>query len=448
VANDLVYTQTDCSGEISTQAKPDGCRPVYRAHNQPTRRGWLFLGENGGPCDKACRFCYYAYQPDLVFFTLDTVLMIANRFRHVYHYDYCDISGGEPTIFPKIVQVVEHCANIGLKPTIISHGQNNSEKLVRSIEDAGLEDWLISMHGLADSHDIAVIDRRGQGQGGWQRLNQGLKYITRPTRFNTTLQAFNYRQLPEIARWLVDNRPPTAWNMIQFNPFHAWGDQEVIDFQVPMSQLAPLVGEAVQIAEKAGWEVNVRYFPFCVAAEYGFERNCVGFYQTQFDPWEWGLEASNRMTAAQIRSVGGAEAARQILCDEISRARQNPVCSRCQFRPICEGPTQQYQRRYGLGELHPCPGKLVTDATFFEKPGNHWPDQASAGNTASNSATVILQRLLEAEDLEAALEYNAPFFDDNLLSLIMANAQAARTDSDLELAEGLDSLAAYVQQYL
>ena len=61
-----------------------------------------------------------------------------------------------------------------------------------------------------------------------------------------------------MARGPLDHRPPTVCRTIQFNPFHAWYAKDVIDFQVPMSTLAPLVGEAVRIAETGDSEVNVR----------------------------------------------------------------------------------------------------------------------------------------------------------------------------------------------
>ncbi len=351
----------------------DFSRPIYRPHDRPTGRGWLFLGENGGPCDKACKFCYYAYQPDLVFFDLNTILMIANRFRWVYGLDSCDISGGEPTIYPKLAQVVEHCANIGLRPTLISHGQNCSEKKVREVEEAGLDDWLISLHGMGDAHDSAVVDRKGNGEGGFKRLLAGLSHMERPVRFNTTLQSHNFKILPEMAQWLADNREPTAWNMIQFNPFGAWDGMDTIDFQVKMAELAPFVGKAVEIAESAGFEVNVRYFPFCVASEFGFDKNCINYYQTQYDPWEWGLEATQRMKQLDIHELGGAEKVRRMICDEIRESRMNPVCAPCKFSKICEGPTSQYQRRYGLDELKPASGAPVDEVTWFEHKGNTWP---------------------------------------------------------------------------
>ncbi|MCJ7533662.1 MAG: tetratricopeptide repeat protein, partial [Anaerolineales bacterium] len=56
-----------------------------------------------------------------------------------------------------------------------------------------------------------------------------------------------------------------------------------------------------------------------------------------------------------------------------------------------------------------------------------------------------LQILLEADDLPAALEANQDKLDADLLALVRENANAARADGEVELAEGLDNLAAYIE---
>ena len=342
-------------------------RPIYKNdHLHPTKRGWLFMGRHGGPCDKACKMCYYSFQSQLVFYSLDTLMGHANMYRYHYGLEYCDISGGEATIMPGIEKLVAHCRAIGLLPTIITHGQNNTEAKVKGLEDAGLEDWLISIHGMGTGHDNTVVNHKGVGTGGWKKLTANLPNCTRPTRFNTTLQNFNYAEVPDLARWLVDNRPPTVWNMIQFNPFYAWDARPEIDFQSTMTELAPFVAQAVEIAEAGGWEVNVRYFPFCVADEHGFAKNCINFYQTQYDPWEWCLAATNRMPMQHIQSVGGIEAARRLHCDEIAKSRDNDKCRTCSMRAICEGPSAQYLKRYGNGELRPYTDEAVSDIGYWE----------------------------------------------------------------------------------
>jgi MoaA/NifB/PqqE/SkfB family radical SAM enzyme len=304
--------------------------------------------------------CYYAHQTEKKFYHLDTLMARANMACHHYDLDYCDISGGEPTIYPGIEKLVEHCANIGLKPTIITHGQNNKKEMVNKLENAGLEDWLISIHGMKTGHDAVVK------KGTWAKLIENLDNCQRPKRFNTTIVKQNYRELPILAKWLVENQPVSVWNMIQFNPFFDWQDEKQIDFQVQMSEMRPYIQEAVEIAESHNWEVNVRYFPFCAAG--AFARNCINYYQTQYDPWEWCLVATNRVSMQVINQFGGMENTRRAICDNIAKGRENDKCNACIYHPICEGPSEQYQQRFGLGELLPIiSGEPERDILHFEK---------------------------------------------------------------------------------
>jgi hypothetical protein len=56
--------------------------------------------------------------------------------------------------------------------------------------------------------------------------------------------------------------------------------------------------------------------------------------------------------------------------------------------------------------------------------------------------------LLKADDLPAALEANQDKLDADLLVLVRENANTARADGEAELAEGLDNLAAYIEDKL
>lgn len=343
-------------------------KPLYRERSQSVEsRGWLFLGEQGGPCDKKCEFCYYAHQDNLVFYSLETLLGHANLFRHYYGLDSCDITGGEATIFKGIVALVRHCAAIGLRPTIITHGQNNHDgwklggdvPLWQAIEEAGLDDWLISLHGgSASSHDAILCQ-----QGSFDRLIRGLDVVKKPVRFNSTLVDTNYKDLPVN---ILADRPPTVWNPIMFNPFHAWSDGREIDFQAKYREIAPYLARSIERLEPLGWEVNVRYWPLCIAEEFGFAENVSGFHQVPFDPWEWRLNVTARTWLQQIEQDGGwYKSERKIALKTVER-RNNETCLGCRYNAICDKPPDQYQAKYGLDELRPQPGEPVTDPLYFQ----------------------------------------------------------------------------------
>ena len=345
-------------------------KPLYRERSGVCSRGWLFLGEQGGPCDKACEFCYYAHQKNLVFFSLETLLGHANLFRHYYGLDACDITGGEATIYKGIVELVRHCAAIGLRPTIITHGQNNRDDwrlgfdrpLYQEIEDAGLDDWLISLHGgSAESHDKILCQ-----SGSFDRLLEGLDRVRRPVRFNSTLVESNYMDLPVN---VLADRPPTVWNPIMFNPFHYWSDktgQTEIDFQAKYREIAPYLARAIERLEPLGWEVNVRYWPLCIAEEFGFAANVSGYHQVPFDPWEWRLSVTNRVPLEAIEKEGGWYAAERALATRTVSRRSNEICGGCRYRAICDKPPEQYQAKYGLAELRPVAGGVEQDPLVFQ----------------------------------------------------------------------------------
>lgn len=326
------------------------------------------MGEMGGPCDQKCEMCYYAHQDQLVFYSLETMLQHANLFRHYYGLDACDITGGEATIYKGIVQLVQHCSNIGLKPTIISHGQNNHDDfklgfkrpLYQEIEDAGLEDWLISLHGgSAQSHD-AVLCRTGS----FDRLMAGLDNVKRPVRFNTTLVEQNVKDLPVN---ILKDRPPTVWNPIMFNPFHAWYEKKEIDFQVPYREIAPYLARAIEELEALGWEINVRYWPLCIAEEFGFAPNVSGYHQVPFDPWEWRLSVTHRVSMENIEKIGGWYKAERAVASALMGPRENDVCKTCSYVQICDRPPEQYQKKFGLDELRPRSGEIVEDPLHFQR---------------------------------------------------------------------------------
>lgn len=80
--------------------------------------------------------------------------------------------------------------------------------------------------------------------------------------------------------------------------------------------------------------------------------------------------------------------------------------------------------------------------------GGDSPADAGAAETpdACSRAWETLALLLEADDLPAALETYANRLDADLLDLVRLNARTARQDGSLELAEGLEALAEYVQE--
>ncbi len=66
----------------------------------------------------------------------------------------------------------------------------------------------------------------------------------------------------------------------------------------------------------------------------------------------------------------------------------------------------------------------------------------------ASPAEALLDALLSADDLPAALEAHADALDNDLVALVRADARAARADGDAELADGLEALAERVEMVI
>src|ERR1700677_852405 len=96
---------------------------TWTAAAQLTRRAVLWLGLR---CDVRCKFCYDEHVPSSGKGWLATVDAIGalDKFRSFYDNEFVDFMGGEPTLHPAILDIVQHAAGIGLRPTVITHGMH------------------------------------------------------------------------------------------------------------------------------------------------------------------------------------------------------------------------------------------------------------------------------------------------------------------------------------
>lgn len=119
--------------------------------------------------------------------------------------DNFSIAGGEPLIYPHIIELVEFIAQQSVKPVILTNGLALNPELLHQLKKAGLAGF--TMH--VDSH---------QGRPGWKDKNEkehnafrqhiadmvaaerGLFLI-----FNSTVYPDTYHEIPDIVHWAQEN---------------------------------------------------------------------------------------------------------------------------------------------------------------------------------------------------------------------------------------------------
>jgi pyruvate-formate lyase-activating enzyme len=265
----------------------------------------MWLGQT---CNLRCYFCYFLDKintktdPEHPFMGLDKAKSMCKTLVDFYGNNSIDIQGGEPTIWPGIHQLVTYCAEIGLKPTLITNGIVLSKKeACQKLKDAGVYDLLFSIQGLGDVYDD-VVGIPGGAVKQAQAL-ENLQAVGVPFRFNTVLSKPVLPQLDSIAQIAIDSGA-RVMNFIAFNPFIDQADggkrsaKNVASYTEIMHYLTPVLDKL----DAAGLEVNVRYLPFCMFEERHrkFSQN---FQQIVYDLHEWDAASEAWTSLPNLRQA-------------------------------------------------------------------------------------------------------------------------------------------------
>jgi len=305
-----------------------------------TKRGVLYIGYN---CNARCIHCYFRHKK-WDWRQVEDVKGEALGLREIYGLEYVDITGGEPTVYPDIEELIEYCASIGLMPSIITNGFELAGK-IKTLKSAGLRDCLISVHAVKESaKEIYGVDNV------WPRLIDGITAAREYFGFwrsNTCVLTQNYKHLKNIACFLAENDVRIA-NFIAFNPYHEWKEKNKINCQIPHLFSSPYLIYAINVLEKSNIEVNVRYFPFCVIE--GYEKNIVNWRQLPYDRYEWDLRSWLMPWYNWPENMSIKEMAEIVSRKE---GRKGEACSQCALTNRCDGFSRQYMENITDVEASP-----------------------------------------------------------------------------------------------
>ena len=316
-------------------------------HHKPGTLSRWGVVDVGLKCVHSCQFCYYVGLPGSTdenpfagmrrasFLPRDHVLALVDSLADNGFVGF-DVTGGEPTIHPNIVDIVQRARTRGLACRIITLGQlllshiRGWPRLLDTLVDGGLTDLLLSVHAVDEAR---AADLTG---GSWQKTeavmtaldDAGFDYCT-----NTTVFEQNFRQLPEIAREIARHRV-YASNLIVMNAYYAWsrpgGGAAAV--QGHYGEVRPYVIEARDILEVArDIAVNIRYAPLCTMR--GAERNLVGIVGVRHDPHEW----MERDQPYRTRRSGRDGRATGVARHRPGRAASCPWPRRCRGLPERQG---------------------------------------------------------------------------------------------------------------
>ncbi|MFI5973103.1 radical SAM/SPASM domain-containing protein [Streptomyces sp. NPDC051452] len=168
-------------------------------------------------CNLRCLHCYSSSGPDVAETTELSVLKQAVADAAALGYDVLGVSGGEPTLYRPLDDLLRTARSHGMRTTVTSNGMLLTGR--RLSELAGLVDVLaISLDGVPDSHVRMRQDPRSFA--AMQRRLPLVRDSGIPFGFIFTLTQFNIQELA----WVADFAVAAGAALLQIHPLEAEGN--------------------------------------------------------------------------------------------------------------------------------------------------------------------------------------------------------------------------------
>jgi MoaA/NifB/PqqE/SkfB family radical SAM enzyme len=268
-------------------------------------------------CNQSCSFCFVStHLPQMKDETTRAAIVEAGR-----RGAKIVISGGEPTLNPKLVEYVALAKTHSRRRVQL---QTNATRLddaglVRDLVAAGLDDAFVSLHGAT----AEVSDRVTDAPGTFARTVVGIDNLVASsvlTVLNFVFCQYNYREFPAFARLVVARWPRAKLNVSFVAP-----SADVVPRDralIPRySDVMPYLSEGVALALAAGVQVV------------GFESMC-------------GLPLC--LVPSSVEDVAAPEVPAGFDRGEFVKA---DACRSCRLDGRCYGLRRGYAEMYGTDEL-------------------------------------------------------------------------------------------------
>lgn len=150
-------------------------------------------------CNIHCEGCYRQFMTGHK--TLEALKEEVDFFIRWRNPDNFSIAGGEPLIYPQIVELVEYIASKGIKPVILTNALALTPEILKKLKKAGLAGFTIHI----DSHQNRP-HWNGKTEAELNELRQtcaemiaaeGGMYLI----FNSTVYPSSFREIPDVVRW-------------------------------------------------------------------------------------------------------------------------------------------------------------------------------------------------------------------------------------------------------
>ncbi len=229
------------------------------------------------------------------------------------------LTGGEPTLFEPIVELVSYANEHGMPSRIITNGQKTARyDYLRALAEAGLIHLHLSVHSVHEK----VHDYLTQTPGSFRKQlksleNAGKLNVT--VDINCVINKHNTDHLDENVHWLVERFPfltHFVWNNLDPSMNDEMNHEELVprlrDFEVSLMK-------AMRFLDRSGRSFRVERVPLCYMAEFA---HC--------------STETRKIVKSEERLIHFLDKKSTFLETNFQHGK-NEFCKVCRFNQICAG---------------------------------------------------------------------------------------------------------------
>lgn len=191
--------------------------------------------------------------------------------------DTINFIGGEPTLHPKLIDVIAYAGERGIGCGIVTNGVLVDRRYAQTLADSRLKAITISL----DSHRPELHDRITGTEGSWERTVEAIRNVRRfvpqsirNLRVNCVLSSLNFGEIKEYIGFIRS----LGIDDLKFLPYECTGNDQhdrgmSLGDSMASDRGRELLSHCGELAERIGLQTNIaRFFDKAVPVPNGAER--------------------------------------------------------------------------------------------------------------------------------------------------------------------------------
>jgi MoaA/NifB/PqqE/SkfB family radical SAM enzyme len=262
-------------------------------------------------------------------------------------------SGGEPSIDPRIVDIVKYAKKIGFtRQSMNTNGIKFKQKdFCREIVEAGLTQIDFSIHGDTDELHNGLVSRKG-ALAAIREACSNLQALQREYRFllsgTIVVARSNHTRLRQICELFTELGLTSTRLKYAYEANMSF--ETVIEQVAPYEDVAPSLIEAIDYLATSTYGFHFTHIPFCVMGDHAV----------------FSQDFERRPARLVFRND-------HILGDAAQYFRKDgDECGRCVLNNLCTRLDGGYERHHGRPQLKPFESNEQVDA-MFERAEQRFP---------------------------------------------------------------------------